>query len=252
MHTPIRQIAIFILTCAGFAWFPGVEALAQRHDRLIAGSSPGITGKVLGKVFLSGDYKKPVALKVFKSQSYCGVRVPNETLMVAGDGAVRNTVVTLRPLQSIAVVKPGSIVLDNSHCAFVPHIQVATLDSEVILKNSDRILHTVHARMGQETLFNVGLPRWRQVVKRLEHTGVVKIDCDVLHTWMSAAIVVVSTPYYSVTDENGFFSIDGLPTGTYEMETWHEKLGTKTTRISIEGNSEISLDIVYASRRKLP
>jgi hypothetical protein len=72
-----------------------------------------------------------------------------------------------------------------------------------ILKNRDPILHTVHARIGKETLFNVGLPTWRQVTKRLDRAGVMRIDCDVLHTWMSAAIVVVTTPYFTITDNNG-------------------------------------------------
>jgi hypothetical protein len=44
-------------------------------------------------------------------------------------------------------------------------------------------------------LFNVGLPRWRQVIKSLTRSGIIKIDCDVLHTWMSAAIVVTQSPF---------------------------------------------------------
>jgi plastocyanin len=91
---------------------------------------------------------------------------------------------------------PIPSVLDNQRCAFAPHVQVVTVGSEVLLKNSDPILHTVHARLGGETLFNVGLPKWRQVTKRLDRAGVVRIDCDVLHTWMSAAIVVSDSPYF--------------------------------------------------------
>ena len=73
-----------------------------------------------------------------------------------------------------------NLVLDNKQCAFAPHVQVATLGSDLLLKNSDPILHTVHARLGKETLFNVGLPTWRQVTKRLDREGLIKIDCDVL------------------------------------------------------------------------
>ena len=50
-----------------------------------------------------------------------------------------------------------------------------------------------------------------------------RIDCDVLHTWMSAAIVVSDSPHFAVTDENGGFNIDGLPPGEYELEVWHER-----------------------------
>jgi len=117
------------------------------------------------------------------------------------------------------------LVLDNKQCAFAPHVQVATFGSDLLLKNSDPVLHTVHARVGKETLFNVGLPTWRQVTKRLDRVGLIRIDCDVLHTWMSAVIIVTRTPYFAIGDEDGKFTIDQLPAGPYQVEIWHEKLG---------------------------
>jgi hypothetical protein len=108
----------------------------------------------------------------------------------------------------------------------------------------------VHARLGQQTLFNVGLPTWRRVIKRLDRAGVVRIDCDVLHTWMSAVIVVADTPYFAVTDVNGSFVVDKLPIGSYQVDIWHEKLGTKTLKLSVTGDYVISLDVVYALDQK--
>jgi hypothetical protein len=202
-------------------------------------------GQLRGTVLLSGKYQRPAPLKVVKSRSFCGLTVPNETLLVDRSGGVRNAVVILRPLHRNVNVHPGRILLDNKRCAFTPHVQIAGIGSELLLKNSDPILHTVHARLGNETLFNVGLPRWRQVSKVLDRLGVVRIDCDVLHTWMSAAIVVVSTPYFAVTDENGFFSIQEIPAGKYDVEIWHELLGTKKAQISIPQSSTIVLEAIY-------
>ncbi|MGH7825079.1 MAG: cupredoxin domain-containing protein [Candidatus Binatia bacterium] len=169
--------------------------------------------------------------------------------MANREGGLRNAVVILRPLDRVTASQPGRLVLDNKRCAFVPHVLVATIGSELVLKNSDPILHTVHARIGQETLFNVGLPRWREVTKTLGRAGLIRIDCDVLHTWMSALIVVTSSPFYSITDENGYFAIDGLPTGAYDAEVWHEVLGTKRGRISVDENTIIALDVVYRLSR---
>jgi hypothetical protein len=162
------------------------------------------------------------------------------------DGGLRNAVVILRGPERRTRGQPTKLVLDNIRCAFAPHVQVAPVGSELLLKNSDPILHTVHARLGSETLFNVGLPRWRQVSKRLDRVGVIKIDCDVLHTWMSAAIIVTDTPYFAISDERGFFSVAGLPAGVYDVEIWHEKLGAKTRRLKVNGDDVLSLDVVYA------
>jgi hypothetical protein len=161
----------------------------------------GATETVAGMVSVAGAYQKPKPLPVFKNRSFCGTAVQNETLLIGTAGGLRNAVVLLRPLNSNVPTQPGAVILDNKHCAFTPHVQVATVGSELLLKNSDPILHTVHARLGKETLFNVGLPTWRQVSKRLDRAGIVRIDCDVLHTWMSAVIVVTGT-VFAVTDDH--------------------------------------------------
>jgi hypothetical protein len=205
---------------------------------------------VSGKVSVAGNYHPQKPLPVFKNRAFCGPAVPNETFLVGSDGGLRNAVVLLHPIGMKIVPKPGAIILDNKQCAFVPHVQVATVGSELLMKNSDPILHTVHARLGRETLFNVGLPRWREVTKPLNRAGIIRIDCDVLHTWMSAVIIVADTPYFAVTDEKGRFMIDQLPAGRYQVEIWHEKLGVKSNEIALHGDKPLSLDVFYALNGK--
>ena len=175
--------------------------------------------------------------------------MPNESLLVGRDGGLRNAVVIVRSVDRMAAAQPTQAVLDNKRCAFVPHVQVVAVGSELQLKNSDPILHTVHARLGMETLFNVGLPKWRQVTKRLDRIGVIRINCDVLHTWMSAAIVVTDSPYFSMSDERGYYRVDGLPAGAYEVEIWHERLGVKKRKFQLGEAGEVTLDMVYSAEK---
>ena len=224
------------------------ESFAQDDPRAAPGkevSSVKRMGRVSGRVIVGGSYDKPKPLPVFKNRSFCGSRVLNETLLVGREGGLRNAVVTLHPLDRNAAAQPMPLVLDNKQCAFAPHLQVAAVGSELLLKNSDPILHTVHARIGNETLFNVGLPTWRQVTKRLDRIGVIRIDCDVLHTWMSAVVVVTDTPYFTVSDQNGNFVIE-LPAGQYRAEIRHEKLGAKTIAVAVTPDRMVALDFVYA------
>ena len=207
------------------------------------------TANLTGRISVAGVYPRARPLPVFKNRDFCGAQVRNETLLIGRDGGIKNAVVTLRALDRSALAKPKQIVLDNQNCAFVPHVQVAPAGSELLLKNSDPILHTVHARLGGETLFNVGLPKWRTVTKRLDRVGVVKIDCDVFHTWMSAAIVITDSPYYALSDADGWFAIEGLPAGIYDMEVWHERLGTRQQKLRIEQSESLTVDIVYGASR---
>lgn len=233
-----------------FIVFCSVAWLLFDGAMLAAAADTAAGGKVVGIVSVAGVAEKPKPLPVFKSRSFCGATVANETLLVGADGRLRNAAVILRPLSGGIVAQPKKLVLDNQHCAFVPHVQVAPLGSELLLKNSDPILHTVHARLGRETLFNVGLPKWRVVTKRLDRAGVIKIDCDVLHTWMSAAIIVTDSPYFAVTDETGGFSFDAIPAGNYEIEIWHERLGRQSQRMVVRDNATTDVDVVFAQEIK--
>ena len=240
-------IVLFCFLCA--ALLPVRQSLAQNDPRPAPGkeaSSVRGSSRISGRVIVAGNYIKPMPLPVFKNRSFCGARVANETLLVGRHGGLRNAVLTLHFLDQTAAAQPTKLVLDNKQCAFTPHVQVAVVGSDLLLKNSDPILHTVHARLGKETLFNVGLPTWRQVTKRLDRIGVVKIDCDVLHTWMSAAIVVTDTPYFTVSDQNGNFLMDQLPAGRYRAEIWHEKLGRQTMKLALDGDKSTSLEVVYS------
>ncbi len=203
-------------------------------------------GKIIGRVRVEGRIERPKPLKVFKNREFCGAEVPDQSFLAGVEGGLQNAVVTIRGAQ---IKKPGRplrrLFLDNRNCAFFPHVQAAQVGSKVLLLNSDPILHDIHARLGSETLFNVGLPSWRQVEKRLTRVGIVAIECEVLHTWMSAYIVVTPNPFSAVTDETGEFIIEGVPAGSYELEVWHEKLGRLSRKVTVKENHISRVDPVF-------
>lgn len=204
------------------------------------------TGRIAGTVRVGGPVKRPKPLPVNKNRDVCGDTVPDESLLVEKDGGLRNAVVILSQPRAVNAARPaGRLALDNKMCAFVPRVQVAPLGSEIWLLNSDPILHDVHARIGSETLFNDGLPPWRRVKRRLDRAGVVSIECEVLHTWMRATIVVTRSPFFAISDPKGRFSISEVPAGKYELELWHERLGGQKRPVDIEPGMTKSMDLVF-------
>lgn len=230
--------ALFLLMTSSA--FLGRGALAQEAGL------PGAAGTVVGTVRLEGWFKKPQPLKVNKNREFCGTEVPDESLLVSPRGGLQNVVIILRGAGGRRNEStPKTLILDNRNCAFVPRVQVAPLGSEILLLNSDPILHNAHARIGPETLFNVGLPTWRRVRQRLTRSGIIRVECDVLHTWQRAYIVVTPSPYFAVTGREGDFVIDKVPTGTYQMGVWHEKLGTQSRAITVSADSPLRLDLFF-------
>ena len=46
-----------------------------------------------------------------------------------------------------------------------------------------------------------------------------------IHPWMRAYLVVTELPYVAVTNENGEFTIENLPSGEWTFQIWQEKAG---------------------------
>ncbi len=68
---------------------------------------------------------------------------------------------------------------------------------------------------------------------------------------MSAHIVVTSSPYFTVTNESGEFSIEGLPAGSYKIEFWHERLGRQSVTARVYSGERKEVGIVYDAGKYL-
>jgi hypothetical protein len=231
-----------LLTWLFYLWAFGPVASAAAYQEIFVENG----GTIRGQVFLQGERPKPGFLPVHKNKDVCGTRMPDESLQVGPDGELRNVVVLLDGVLEGKHKISASAVLDNSRCSFVPRVQTLLVGQALELRNSDPILHAAHARLNfRETLFNFGLPVWRRVYHEFQVPGLVVIDCDVLHTWMRAYIVVTEHPYATVTDAQGRFTLDQVPAGRYTLRLWHERLGTQTTPVFLVAEQTVSLKLVY-------
>jgi hypothetical protein len=216
---------------------------------LLAAGTPeaGVLGTLTGTVRLAGPAAQRPPLPVVKHREVCGDGVPDERLVVGPGGGVRYAVVTVEGVRDgKKVERDATLVLDNRACRFDPHVQVAEVGQWLEIVNSDPILHNADARLGQQTLFNVGLMPGRRVRKPLTQPGLIAITCDVRHTWMSAFIAVADHPYHGVTDAYGAYEIRHVPPGTYQVRIWHEELGTREERVSLEAGATALVDVTYS------
>jgi plastocyanin len=200
---------------------------------------------IRGTVKVDGKLPKLAPLQITKYKEICK-DVPNETLIVGPAQGLRYAVITLEGVtKGKAVEKETVHELDNVKCRFSPHVQAASVGQFVLLKNSDPILHTVHALFtNEQPQFNVGLYPGRVSRKPLVAAGLVKIRCEV-HPWMAAYIVVTEHPYYAVSDLYGEYEITDVPPGVYQLKIWHETLGTQEKRIEIKSGVAQKVDFTF-------
>ena len=88
----------------------------------------------------------------------------------------------------MALVNSGP-VLDQVKLTYVPESQTVVVGEKVLFKNSDEVLHNVHAYLGKKTAFNWSIPPGASMSKTFSESGEYTILCD-LHSNMFAYITV--------------------------------------------------------------
>jgi plastocyanin len=210
-------------------------------------SSAGAAAAVTGKATYAGAASAGLHT-ITKNPEVCGAPAPKvEEVVLGAGGGLANVVVSLAAPAPAGAPKAMTVTVNQKGCRYDPHVQAATVGSDVVIKNSDTILHNVHGFLdGTATLFNVGMPMKDMTVKKkLKGPGVVSFKCDAGHTWMSAYIVTFAHPWFTVSGADGTFKLEGVPAGTWTATFWHEKLGKKTSTVVVPASGEVAANIAF-------
>jgi plastocyanin len=144
-------------------------------------------------------------------------------------GKAGNAVVWLRPAASKYRQSPGPngpprqhFKMIQQHKKFDPHILAVPVGSIVEFPNLDPFFHNVFS-MFDGKRFDLGLYEAGGAHSvSFDAPGVCYIFCNI-HPEMSAAIVVVDSPYYATSRPDGQFSIPNVEAGHYLLYVWHER-----------------------------
>jgi hypothetical protein len=203
---------------------------------------------VTGKVTLDGKAPEMKTIDM-SGVPACAQLHPDpvsEEIIVASDkGELKNVVVSVKKEEGQDL--PGEApktpaVLDQKGCQYSPHVLAMMVGQDLLVKNSDPFLHNSHSLAEQNGTFNKGQPNVNDGEKmdpQPKTPETFRVKCDV-HAWMSAYIAVFDHPYFSVTGDDGTFTIKGLPDGEYTLEAWHEKLPKQTQKITVKDGKTAS------------
>jgi hypothetical protein len=142
-----------------------------------------------------------------------------------------------------------AVTIDQDGCIYKPRVFGAMVGQTIDIKNSDPVLHNIKAVPKEQRGFNISQPRPMTTKRSFNRREVmVPLECNV-HSWMQAYVGVLDHPFFATTGEDGTFRITGLPAGTYEIEAWHEKLGTRTMSVTVGDGETKTADFNYTAPR---
>lgn len=209
-------------------------------------------GRFHGRLSYSGPDVEPIEMRVTKDSSICGEGVRSvQPLRVSGDGGLADAVVQIR---GVTRGKPWEPVFDTTKiyqidCSFQPFVQIGKSTADAEIFNYDPILHNIHAyevhKGIRRAMFNFSQPKAGQVdfiPLKLRRGHLVTIDCNA-HNWMAAWVFTSASPYIAITTVDGYFEINDIPPGEYEVVAWHPVLGERTGPLTVGPNADLEFDV---------
>ncbi len=117
---------------------------------------------------------------------------------------------------------------------FVPAVLAIPAGSTVEFPNDDPFFHNVFS-YSKIRSFDLGrYPKGESHGVRFEKPGIVPIFCEI-HYSMRAYIHVFETPWFTVSDVQGRFAIEGVAPGSYTIHVWQENLPEIVRDLTVGG-----------------
>jgi hypothetical protein len=208
--------------------------------------------EITGKIKLTGT---PPPEKKITLDAMCGKLAPAAGLttrhyLTSPDKGLANVFVYVKEGAKPAPPTAPAPLLDQVGCEYTPYMLGVQAGQSFNVKNSDSVLHNVHAipRPGSGNKEkNIGQPVKGMVSPFMfeKPEVLVKFKCDV-HPWMSAFVVLADAGRGAVTGVDGRFALDDVPPGTYAVDVWHERFGTKSQQITVEPGAAAQVRFEYA------
>jgi hypothetical protein len=214
-------------------------------------ASPVFAAKVTGTVRALGiaPSTKPMANSTDKA---CPGAVYQDFIVLGENNGLANVLVYVKSGLPAQRYLPSDrpVVVNQKGCRYEPHVFAAMIGQPVVFRSEDATLHTVDVHSKNNGEYGITIPAgFKGGAKRFEKEEYMfPLMCS-LHPWMLAFGNILPHPYFFVSEGQGRYLINDLPPGTYEIATWHEKLGQQIKTVTIAPEQQVVVvDFQYQVR----
>lgn len=215
----------------------------------LTSKTPG-TSAVRGVVKLDGTAPSPRAINM-AADPRCAKQHPtpavNQEVVTDTQGGLQNVVVFVAEGLGDQTFEPPNqpVIMDQKGCMYQPHVLAMQVNQRLEIVNNDPTSHNIHPVPANNREWNKSEPPGSKAEETfLREEIAIPVKCNI-HPWMRGYVAVFKHPYFAVTGKDGRFELRNLPSGTYTIKAWQEKLGISTQKITIGPNDTKAIDFVF-------
>lgn len=231
---------------------------------------------ISGKVMFLGNPPSPLQIEVEKNPEVCGqqrslVKVETENGLLKGAVIILEGIKSGKPFaeQVFRGSAPGrgtfkhrggeilGLEVNTENCNFGPLTGVITADESVRFSNGDSVKHVLHTFVSMDsrgsvlrTLHNRDIQPGKAFNRtfdseKLKESRLVRVICN-RHDFMQNWLYVVNNPYFAISDSNGQFAIEEIPSGQYILRVWHPTLGIQEQKVQVGPDETLQTEITFS------
>ncbi|HET6958152.1 MAG TPA: hypothetical protein VFI56_16265 [Vicinamibacterales bacterium] len=155
---------------------------------------------------------------------------------------IRNVVVYIKDAAPRGALPVTRSELRQGHETFLPHVLAITRGSTVDFPNDDPIFHNVFSLSSAATFDLRRYPLGQSRSQTFAKAGIVKVYCNI-HSHMSATILVMDNPYFTIPALDGTFELPNVPPGEYTLIGWHDRVGERRSTVRVERGKTATIDL---------
>lgn len=186
-----------------------------------------------GKVTLPKAHAAPVVERRYEIVTHGGT--------IATEPPV--AVVYLEGTSSRASSPPTKQVAQKN-LAFVPSLLPVQVGTRVEFPNLDDTYHSIFS-FSPAKRFDLGRyrPEERPIPSEVfDKPGLVTLRCDI-HEHMRGLILVLDSPYFTVSEPSGRYRLNGLPSGHYTLKAWIDSKTIREQSIDLKSGETAHVDL---------
>jgi plastocyanin len=215
-------------------------------------AAPG-NSTLSGKVTLAGAAPKLKPLDLSKepvcAKMHAAAPLFPEAVLTGYGNSLRNVVVYISSGDTENEPIPSTpVVYDQQGCHYTTHVVAFRVGQEIRISNNDPISHNIHPLAKVNREWNkIQLPGVPPFSYSFDREEIIPIRCNI-HPWMQGYFVVLRTSHFTITGDDGQFTLPNLPPGHYVVTAWHETYGSQSKDVTIGGGQTESLDFSFPAK----